>query len=434
MAKGSVRKKGKKWYYRFYVEDASGNRIQKEFPGTESKSETEALLRKAMNDYDGKRFIAQAQNVTVGEMLDMWAEEELRPGPLSNGTVSLYLSTIERIKKHPIGNRKLRTVTYEHLQEYMDLLSFGGKMPDGKTVKPLAVNSIRAYSAVLNSAFRFAVLPKRLVTCNLMEYVVRRHKDDDYELFSDEERDSLQAEYPTITREQFAVMSDVLTKMKNPALLPIQIAYYTGLRIGEACGLTWQDVDLKEQCLTVRRSMRYNPVRKKHEIGPTKRRKIRTVDFCDTLADILKKAKREQMVNNIQYGELYKQNYYKIVQEKSRTYYEVYTLQRGDNIPAAYTAIAFVCLRSDGAYESAATVSSMCRSIKKKIGGMDGFHFHALRHTFTTNMFTCGAGVKDVQELLGHAKADTTLNIYTHATRETKRTSARMLDKAAGGE
>ena len=46
MAKGSVRKKGKKWYYRFYVEDASGNRVQKEFPGTESKSETESLLRK----------------------------------------------------------------------------------------------------------------------------------------------------------------------------------------------------------------------------------------------------------------------------------------------------------------------------------------------------------------------------------------------------
>ena len=26
MAKGSVRKKGKKWYYRFYIEDESGNR------------------------------------------------------------------------------------------------------------------------------------------------------------------------------------------------------------------------------------------------------------------------------------------------------------------------------------------------------------------------------------------------------------------------
>ena len=48
MAKGSVRKKGKKWYYRFYVEDASGNLVQKEFAGTENKSETEKLLRQAM--------------------------------------------------------------------------------------------------------------------------------------------------------------------------------------------------------------------------------------------------------------------------------------------------------------------------------------------------------------------------------------------------
>ena len=31
MAKGSVRKKGKKWYYRFYIEDESGNLVQREF-------------------------------------------------------------------------------------------------------------------------------------------------------------------------------------------------------------------------------------------------------------------------------------------------------------------------------------------------------------------------------------------------------------------
>ena len=65
MAKGSVRKKGKKWYYRFYVEDESGNRVQKEFPGTESKSETEALLRKAMENYESTQFIAKAQNITL---------------------------------------------------------------------------------------------------------------------------------------------------------------------------------------------------------------------------------------------------------------------------------------------------------------------------------------------------------------------------------
>ena len=72
----------------------------------------------------------------------------------------------------------------------------------------------------------------------------------------------------------------------------MQIAYYTGLRIGEVCGLAWQDINLEEQYLTVRRSMRYNATRHKMEIGATKRKKIRTVDFCDTLAEILKKSQK----------------------------------------------------------------------------------------------------------------------------------------------
>ena len=70
MAKGSVRKKGKKWYYRFYVEDAGGNLVQKECAGTESKSETEKLLRQAMEDYESKKFLAKADNVTLGQLLD----------------------------------------------------------------------------------------------------------------------------------------------------------------------------------------------------------------------------------------------------------------------------------------------------------------------------------------------------------------------------
>ena len=41
----------------------------------------------------------------------------------------------------------------------------------------------------------------------------------------------------------------------------IRDRYYTGLRIGEVCGLTWQDINLEEQYLTVRRSMRYNGTR-----------------------------------------------------------------------------------------------------------------------------------------------------------------------------
>ena len=432
MAKGSVRKKGKKWYYRFYIEDESGNLVQREFVGTESKSETEALLRKAMEDYEEKKFVAKSENATVGMLLDMWVEEELKPGSLSNGTVMAYQGTVNRIKQHPIGSRKLKTVTADHLQAYMDFLSFGGTNPDGTTAKALSKGYLRLFSAVLQGAFRFAVFPKRLITFNPMQYVVWRGKKEDYDLFSDEDGNTDST--PTLSHEQYLKLEEFLKKKDNPALLPIQIAYYTGLRIGEVCGLTWQDVNLDKQYLTVRRSMRYNGARHKTEIGATKRKKVRTVDFCNTLAAILKAAKTEQHKNRLQYGGLYHLNYYTEVKEKDRTYYEVYSLPRTDEIPEEYKEISFVCLRPDGAYESPSTVGIMCRTASRKVEGLEGFHFHQLRHTFTSNLLSNGAAPKDVQELLGHADVSTTMNIYAHATREAKRTSARLLDKVVGGE
>lgn len=150
--------------------------MQKEFPGTESKAETEALLRKAMEDYEEKKFVAKTENVTVGMLLDQWVEEELKPGNLSNGTVMAYQGTVNRIKQHPIGNRKLKSVTADHLQAYIDFLSFGGTNPDGTQAKALSKGYLRLFSAVLQGAFRFAVFPKRLISFNPMQYVVWRGK------------------------------------------------------------------------------------------------------------------------------------------------------------------------------------------------------------------------------------------------------------------
>lgn len=192
--------------------------------------------------------------------------------------------------------------------------------------------------------------------------------------------------------------------------------------------------------------MRYNGARHKTEIGATKRKKIRTVDFCDTLAAILKTAKAEQRRNRFRYGELYSLIYYLEVKEKDRTYYEVYSLPRSEEVPEGYKELSFVCLRPDGAFEAPSTVGIMCRTARKKMEGLEDFHFHMLRHTYTSNLLSNGAAPKDVQELLAHADvittmsiyahADviTTMNIYAHATREAKRTSARLLDKVIGGK
>lgn len=53
----------------------------------------------AMEDYETKMFLAEAKNITLGNMLDMWVEEDLKPGSLSSGTVMAYQSTVSRIKQ-----------------------------------------------------------------------------------------------------------------------------------------------------------------------------------------------------------------------------------------------------------------------------------------------------------------------------------------------
>ena len=406
MAKGSVRKKGKKWYYRYYVEDASGNLVQKECVGTESKSETEKLLRKAMEEYESKKIVAKTENITLGELLDVWAEEELKVSSLSNNTVTLYLGVVKRIKEHQLGKRKLKTVTSEHMQEYLDFLSFGGKAPDGTEARPLSIDRIHSFSAVLQRAFRYAVFPKKYITFNPMQYVVIRRPTQQVDLFGTGDEDVSQTK--TITHEQFQKITEYLKKKKSSSLLAIQISYYAGLRIGEVAGLSWNDVNLEEQHLTIRRSLNRNSTRHKLELGATKSNKVRIVDFGDTLAEILRKAKKEQLKQRLQYGELYKRNYYK--------------------------EISLVCVRKDGMYLGTDALSNMCRSIAKHVEGLEHFHFHLLRHTFTSNLLASGAPPKDVQELLGHSAVSTTMNIYAHATREAKRNSVRLLDKVAGND
>lgn len=172
---GFCKKKGEKWYGRFYIEDESGGKVQKEFAGKESKAETEKMLRQAMEDYENKKFVVKADNITLGGLLDMWAEEELKTGTLSNGTVENYLQAINRIKQHPVSERKLKTVTSEHLQQFMDLLTSGGTV--GTFVsKGYSKDYIHSFSAVLQQSFRFAVFPKHLITFNPVQCFLRLFK------------------------------------------------------------------------------------------------------------------------------------------------------------------------------------------------------------------------------------------------------------------
>ena len=193
-----------------------------------------------------------------------------------------------------------------------------------------------------------------------MQYVVMKKKAENVDLFAEDTAEN--GSVKTLTYEPYQKLLAQLGKRSKDAILPVQIAYFTGLRLGE----------------------------------------------------------------------LYQRNYYREVREKNRVHYEYYRLDGTQEVPADYTEIFFVCLRSDGCLELPATVETACRTARKKLPELEDFHFHTLRHTYTSNLLSNGAAPKDVQELLGHSDVSTTMNVYAHATREAKRTSARLLDKVGG--
>ena len=108
--------------------------------------------------------------------------------------------------------------------------------------------------------------------------------------------------------------------------IPLMIGYYTGLRISETLGLTWEDIDLENRTITVNKQVikrNYGvDVRqvlkqkgKKEEKSswyfstPKTRTSIRSIKFGDTLYMALKTEKLRQKKNRLLYGEYYTEHY-----------------------------------------------------------------------------------------------------------------------------
>ena len=59
--------------------------------------------------------------------------------------------------------------------------------------------------------------------------------------------------------------------------------------------------------------------------------------------------------------------------------------------------------------------------------GLEGVHFHTLRHTFATRAVEAGFEIKSLSEVLGHASTTVTLERYVHSSMELKRDNMNKL-------
>lgn len=129
----------------------------------------------------------------------------------------------------------------------MDLKTYGRFNEAGERIeKAYADSTLRKHRLVLNNIFKFAVYPKRYLRENPMQYVKQRKKAQEVDLFGGNEEQEVKKK--TITREEYERIISFLKNEERYAhwALPIQIAYLTGLREGEICGLDWSDVDFEK--------------------------------------------------------------------------------------------------------------------------------------------------------------------------------------------
>lgn len=425
--KGGTRKRGASWSYYFDMGKVDGKRRKKEKGGFATKKEAEAALAKAMNEYNNAGQMYEPSEITVSDYLDFWFDNFCRMHLKYNSQVG-YLQVIENHLRPTFGNYKLKALNAACIQEFAN----------GLKLKGLARKSVLGIISTLSGALDYAVEPLHYLQynpCDRIKYP--RYEDKD---------SSGEVRY-VISPESFKIITDRFPA-STQFYIPLMIGYYTGLRISEAFALTWDDIDLEKNTLTVNKTVVKrnfgSDVRKVVEKKGKKELKsvwyfstpktpssFRTVMFGETLRAALKEAKRQKTLSRLKYGEYYTEHYLKTeMDEKNEPMQRIIPAPRA--LQCALPKADMVCVRENGEYCSSDSFKYCARVIHNEL--RLGFNYHSLRHTHATYLIENGANPKDVQERLGHSSINTTLNVYVHNTDTLRKESVDIFERAALGE
>lgn len=183
------------------------------------------------------------------------------------------------------------------------------------------------------------------------------------------------------------------------------LVFGTGLRIGEALGLKWNDINFKDSTLTVSRTFkRVHLVNNKNsekkteilEMEPKTKSSKRTIPIPTNVLKELKQHKKRQAEEKLKAGEIYVDNdliFPNEIGEPTDT----------RNLTRSYE-----------------------RALKKT--GIEYKNFHSLRHTYATRLFENDVPLKTVQVLMGHSNIKTTADIYTHVMPDEKAKAVEKLN------
>ncbi|SOC27490.1 putative phage integrase [Brochothrix thermosphacta] len=168
---------------------------------------------------------------------------------------------------------------------------------------------------------------------------------------------------------------------------------FSGIRVGEALALNWQDINFKESTVRINKTVSQGINGKTLVQTPKTKTSIRTLSIDTQTITILKTWRKKQ---------------------------KEYYLMQGINtlIPGQL----IFSNKNNTFLESRSTVYLMNSIVEKH--NLKRITTHGLRHTHCSLLFESGANLQDVKERLGHSDIQTTMNIYTHVTEKAKENTA----------
>lgn len=177
--------------------------------------------------------------------------------------------------------------------------------------------------------------------------------------------------------------------------LGVYVCLSAGMRIGEICALTWEDIDTDEGVIHVRKTIQRIYIieegKRRTELildTPKTKNSIREIPISRNLLKILKPFKR--IVNP-----------------------------------------SFFVLTNESKPTEPRTYRNYYKNFMKELG-IPELKFHGLRHSFATRCIESKCDYKTVSVLLGHSNISTTLNLYVHPNMEQKKKAIEQMFKALG--
>lgn len=263
----------------------------------------------------------------------------------------------------------------------------------------LAPESIKYHHRVIHRILEHAVKIDEILPRNVADIAKPIIPEDYYE-------DDLEGReaVSVLDKEQIKILETELKNSKSPFYELVFVNIRTGLRRGEMLGLKWQDINLKDGTLHVRRAISYTK-EKGVFFKRTKGKRNRVIDISPEVIETLKQ--------------------YRLKQNKAK--------MKMENSSKEYDDQDLILCQYNGKPMHPDTPTSWFPTYLEYIG-LPKLNFHCLRHTHASLLLEAASmspdiTMKMISERLGHSSIRITMDIYGHLMPGMQKNAVKSLDK-----